>query len=435
MTKKFLQLTRRFLLRSLLKSIFSGIKNYWIIFRQAQTERQLASGLIRLGNKINVYFVFTQAELWGAQSVYEKLAVHEKFEPYVVVMPNFEDRVNSHLNTFTQNIKKFRELGVKVIHGYSEKTGVINFNSLNQGKPCIVFFDQPNPGLPNDWSFLSVSKSALICYIPYGFKVANDYQGHFNQLLHNIAWRIFCETEWHLNQFKKNGRRNGENVVLSGYPKFDSQRGNEKGDSRLYFKNKNDIAKKRKVVVWAPHWSVNDSYLGYSTFDRYYEYFSAVVRARQEFFWVFRPHQRLRYHLTESGFMTQDKIAEFYQIWEESPNSIHYQWSDYLGLFMQTDALITDSGSFLAEYLVTKNPVLLLESKNSVRYNEFGEEIVRSFYNAQSSEDISSFLDDVVKTGIDPLKVAREACSSSVLYPASGSSADLIVDHLHQALF
>ena len=132
--------------------------------------------------------------------------------------------------------------------------------------------------------------------------------------------------------------------------------------------------------------------------------------------------------------MTNNEVEDYYKIWDESPNSIHYRGSDYLGLFLHTDALITDSGSFLAEYLVTNKPVLLLESDNSVRYNEFGEGIVNSFYSATSSDEINMFLDNTIKTGIDSLKMSRGISSSLVLYPPTGSSADLIVDHLQQAL-
>ena len=349
--------------------------------------------------KINVFFVFTQSELWGLQSLYSTLSRSTCFNPSVVVMPNFEDRVSHPEKNYHRNLKNFTELGLSVTAGTDENGRVLSFRELSNNQPCIVFFDQPHPNLPKSWKFSLVSKVALICYVPYGFKVANDYQGHFNQKLHNISWRIFCETSWHFQQFRKFGKARALNVVVSGYPKFDSVQ--IACDDKRYFGEKVNQISDRKILIWAPHWSVLDSYLGYSTFDKYYDYFLRRRDSDSDVFWVFRPHQRLRYQLVETGFMSEVEVDNYYESWRDSPNSIFSEGSDYLGLFMCSDALITDSGSFLAEYLISRKPVLVLKSAKSVGYNEFGKQIFDSYYHAESVNEIEQFINKTLTAGFD----------------------------------
>ncbi len=383
---------------------------------------------------IDIFFVFTQSELWGLQSVYEEFERTEGFNPHVVVMPNTEDRVNPLKITFLNNLKNFQDLGVSIINGYDDESGIVKFKSLSQGKSCIVFFDQPHPNLPYDWSFFNVSKNALICYVPYGFKVANDYQGHFDQTIHNVSWRVFCETEWHYQQFKNHGRKNANNVLVSGYPKFDSvKKYGAEIDGFLGIKSEN--SKGKKILVWAPHWSIHDTYLGYSTFDKYHKFFLKELLHRDDVFWVFRPHQRLRYQLIESGFMSSSEVDEYYRLWDESQNSVYYQGSDYLNLFQHTDALITDSGSFLAEYLITEMPVLLLNSGKSVGYNELGQRIVDAYYQASSESEIDDFLSSVIINGVDSLCTKRKSLSSLIKVSGKRTSADLIVTNIKSSIY
>lgn len=415
-------------------SYLNRIVNPQTIRSQLRLERELRSIADELPDKsLNVYFVFTQSELWGLQSVYEEFDRSDGFQPYVVVMPNTEDKVNSYEVTFINNLKNFENLGVKSISGLDSKNEIVTFKTISKNKPCIVFFDQPYPNLPEDWSFFNVSKNALICYVPYGFKVANDYQGHFNQSIHNVSWRVFCETEWHYQQFRENGRRQGSNVIISGYPKFDSVKNNYK-DLECFLGAKSLSASQKKIIVWAPHWSIRDTYLGYSTFDKYYKYFLRLLTDQEDIFWVFRPHQRLKYQLVESGFMNSDEVDKYYRAWDERQNAVYYQGSDYLNLFQHTSGLITDSGSFLAEYLITEMPVLLLNSGKSVGYNELGQRIVKAYYLANTSFDIDGFLTGVIKNGNDLLAEERMRLSSLIKIPENDTSAELIVSHIKSSI-
>jgi len=259
--------------------------------------------------------------------------------------------------------------------------------------------------LPSSWMFEVTSRTCLICYVPYGFKVAKSYQAHFNLALHNISWRIFCETEWHHSQFVKLGRRAASNVVVSGYPKFDAFRPDWQPINPCI----REITRSKftKIIIWAPHWSIQDKSLGYSTFDLYFEKFQSLVEKHRDIFWAFKPHQRLKYHLRVTGFMGKTEIASYFEFWKLGANTGMFDDGDYFDLFKNSNALITDSGSFLAEYLPSGKPVLLLNSRTTVGYNEFGKKLVDQYYSANDWQGVETFVNDVIINEKDGMRQGR----------------------------
>ena len=90
--------------------------------------------------------------------------------------------------------------------------------------------------------------------------------------------------------------------------------------------------------------------------------------------------------------MTKQQIDNYYAFWNDLPNASFCNESDYFDIFKSSDALITDCGSFLAEYLPTQNPIMLLVNKNSIGYNEIGCKLVESYYKAYDNKDICKFV-------------------------------------------
>jgi len=347
------------------------------------------------GKKIKVAFFVTQKQLWCSQTVYDNFLRDDLFEPIIVAFPNFEDGIINKNNTCKDNYDFFSNRKMNVIFGYDINNE--HFLKLDSIDADIIFYDQPFPGLPNNLLWYEASKKSLVCYIPYGYKIAKSYEAHFNSELHNNCWIIFAESIWHKDQFKKFGRKKGENVIVSGYPKLDAYNNLNK----KYKENKN------KTIIWAPHWSIKDKFIGYATFDKYYNFFIRQAISNKDIFWVFKPHQRLRHYLEEIRFMTKKDVDEYYESWSSLPNCRFFNDSDYFDLFKESDALITDCGSFLAEYLPTRNPILLLVSNNSVGYNEVGNILVSTYYKAFNENDIKDFVNNVVVNGEDLLKKKR----------------------------
>ena len=75
---------------------------------------------------------------------------------------------------------------------------------------------------------------------------------------------------------------------------------------------------------------------------------------------------------------------------------------EYLDLFLFSDTIIHDSGSFLAEYLYVKKPALYMLSKNNNLsfYNEFSLKALNSYRTAKDFLDIEYFVSELVLGGI-----------------------------------
>jgi len=301
--------------------------------------------------EVKVLFFVTQKQLWCVQSLYEALSQNSNFSPFVVAFPNGEDKVHSPSDTCEENYNFFARRNTKVIYGYDINRSI--YHSITRLGPDVVFYDQPYPWLPRTLLFDAVSKKALICYVPYGYKISNSYEAHFNMELQNKSWRVFAESEWHKKQFERLGKLSGRNVVVSGYPKLDVYRDiyNCKDDIISKFCRSDEKKTRRQRIIWGPHWSIRDKFLGYSTFDRYFEDFLNYAKTHSEIDWIFKPHQRLKYHCVESGFMTLNEVESYYAEWHNLSNGFVYDEGDYFNIFKSSDALITDCGSFLAEYL------------------------------------------------------------------------------------
>ena len=95
-------------------------------------------------------------------------------------------------------------------------------------------------------------------------------------------------------------------------------------------------------------------------------------------------------------------------------------------LFQESLAMITDSGSFLTEYLFTKQPCIHLVSEH-FKGNENVEKICQTYYNAHNLYEMNKFFEDVLINKNDPKKLERLALLEELNYP---NSAEVIVDNL-----
>jgi hypothetical protein len=366
-------------------------------------------------NKIIVAFFITQKQLWSSQSIYDALLVNDNFDPILIAFPDGENTVDLPGISCEDNYQYFYNKKMKVLKGFCvNKNKFVDHNEINAD---IIFYDQPHPFLPKHLLWRRMSKRSLVCYVPYGFKIANFYEAHFNMSLQNCSWAVFAESDWHKKQFRKYGLRNGENVVVSGYPKLDYYNCKRKSnlDEKAY----------KKTIIWAPHWSILDKLSSSSTFHRNYEYFLNLAKSNNEIYWIFKPHQKLIHYCEEIGFMSGEEILDYYNEWDNLPNAEYYDGSDYFSLFLDSDALITDCGSFLAEYLPSKKPILLLVNEKSVGYNEIGQKLVDSYYKARINSDIENFVSSVV-LGEDDFLEEERMKNYELVMPNSNGAGEFI---------
>ena len=367
--------------------------------------------------KINVIFLIN-FQIASLDSIIHLLNEDQLFNVKVLVIPYdphglniFEKGLNeAQLKDYNDNYHYFEEKGFYVIKGYDEKSkDLIDLESL---KPDLLFYSTPwENQLPEQLRIKNLPQNILFCYVPYGIYAAQMQDDQFNREIHNKAWKIFSETKIHKKLAAKYSKTGSSNVVVAGYPKMDPLIDGEHSKNPYKWKN---LSKGVKRIIWAPHHSIGWSSTGFSTFDKNYEFFYEYAKTHSDIEWVFKPHPALRHASIffppgKAGNFSEKNLDKYYDSWNDLPNASVYEGGDYFNLFATSNAMITDSVSFLSEYLYTGKPGLFL-TRPEQKFNEFGEIVKEAWYQVDGKDfnKIESFIDKIIIRGEDPLKGVRE---------------------------
>ena len=130
--------------------------------------------------------------------------------------------------------------------------------------------------------------------------------------------------------------------------------------------------------------------------------------------------------------MTEKEVDEYYNDWSTVGNI--YTQGDYFNIFKTSDMMITDSGSFLAEYLPTKKPLIRPINPDSIGLNSIGEFIVSAYYQTSNNDDLLKTLEDVVFKNNDYMKEKRYSVANE-LFDYDKSAALKIVENIETEIF
>ena len=93
--------------------------------------------------------------------------------------------------------------------------------------------------------------------------------------------------------------------------------------------------------------------------------------------------------------MTKEEILAYRKEWANI--GLVSLNGDYIEMFMNSKAMITDCGSFETEYFLTKKPLIHLKSDiEPTPFNPAVQKIVDSCYEAQDFDELEKILDEVV---------------------------------------
>ncbi|MDO4583199.1 MAG: CDP-glycerol glycerophosphotransferase family protein [Planctomycetia bacterium] len=403
---------------------------------------------MRQKQPVRVGFFVSEPSKWSCDSLYKALSQHDAFEAVVCVFPQVQRglplkknysskdfsagsvKIENHLSfaeSYEENIRFYTERGCSVLRGFD--IGHRRYESLSFFRDLdIVFLEQPWAIVPPEIFVLPLSRQSLVCYIPYGFMSAAGIENYqYNLDLHNFSWRNFVETDWHKEQYIKYGKRNGENVVALGYPKLDAYAyPTEKPADKIW---KSGLNPNVRRVVWAPHWSVaEDMLVLFSLFKGTYREILSYARRTPQVDWLFKPHPLLYQEIIHRGIMSTEETDAYYHEWAQLPNGQVCFDGGYMDYFKTSDALITDSVSFLIEYLPTRKPILRLLSEKNLGLNDFTNRLVQSYYQAKDMEGIKEFLSQVVLPQSDTRYNERMEALSELLN--LGSAGESILQYL-----
>lgn len=390
--------------------------------------------LKRLRNKkgpLNVLFIAVYASSWKYDSLFQLMQQDDRFNPSIIVCPPL-GRGREHM---MESMKGCREFFIKKQYPftcvYDEQSD--SYVDVRRFAPDIVFFTNPYAKLVDSRYHLGGFKNSLTCFVNYGF-LNTPFKWGFADTFHQGVWRFFIECSDNLRLIKEYSYIHASNCVVTGYPMYDVF-SNAKVEGKEW-KNRD---RRFKRIIWAPHHTVSNSVglLQLSTFELYYEVMLKLAdKYKDEVQFVFKPHPALKPNLYNLESWGKDRTDAYFNQWMLGENTSLVS-GDYVDLFISSDALIHDCGSFTIEYLYVQKPVLYLSNNDKEsQCNEVGKKAYDCHYHATTPAQIEQFIVDVVLGEDDPLKQQRSQFYNTVLVPPKGKSvAENILDEIKHSIW
>lgn len=376
--------------------------NDWYTIKKVPEKHQKALEIVRGKEKVKVAFFLIHESVWKYDVLYDLMLQNPRFEPVVFVCPAVNFGFENMLFEMNKSFEAFKKKGYNVIKTFDNETGEY-LDIKNTFSPDIIFFTNPYEGLVDSRYYISAFPNTLTCYVPYAIMTTN-YDAFYNVKFHNLVWRIFSETPIHKKIASQKQTNKGINNIVTGYPGFDRLLINKNPNNAVWKSSKKGL----KKVIWAPHHSMHELNK-VSNFLEYFDVFLDLANTyKDQLQFAFKPHPLLRIKLENDLNWGKEKTDDYYNKWINLENG-QFENSDYADLFLTSDALIHDCGSFMAEYLITGKPSLFMIRNESVmkEWSEFGEKAIAVHYQSRNKQQLITFIENVILEENDFMKEIR----------------------------
>lgn len=391
---------------------------------------------IKCGHKVKVAFLLDTISKFPGANVYKLMEKSQLFEPFIVLYNTYETKFtnDSFWNNYQKELIEIKQKGYKVCPGYDENRKYIPIENYS---PDIVFISAAYLGcLYLHLSTVYLQTNFLVCFINYCFNTSNFYHYHYNNTTVNTCWKYFVETREDYTELMRFSVACGVNTVLTGYPKLDAY-AKPLNECKLPDKINNG----KSIVIYAPHWTINHvrETGDIGTFHFYYEQFLSMVKEYKDINFVFKPHPSLEYSLVDKKIMTSEEYQNYIHEWDSQPNGIYIFDGEYIDLFRKSDLMITDSGSFILEWLPTEHPCMYLVNprRNSETYLEgfsiTARKALEKYYLCHNKSEIKKYFSMIMLEKDDPQKEERIKLKDEIFINI-GSASKNIVDYLEKVL-
>lgn len=374
---------------------------------------------IRQSNRAKVLFIASTLPMWRYQDVVELLSKDGRFDVSIVICPlRRYDSVEAK-RTVDELKDFFASRGMAVPStidaGFSLDKWFVEID------PDLIFYCQQYDHFYNNVLDYENNPNRLWGFIPYGLITIKE--GFvYNSELHNLAWRVYEASPLHLKTARKIMANDARNVRIVGEPHADEYMGPRGKDP---WRNIGD-GKQRKRVIWAPHFSIHENWLLYrASFTWLYDVMVELARKyADQVQFVFKPHPHLYDTLCKHPDWGKQRTDDYYRLWEEMPNT-QLETGEFIELFMHSDGMIHDCGSFTGEYMFTRKPVMFMSKDfKSVRNmaDDFGRRCLDLHNVGTSPDDADNFIKEIILTDNDPLRDKREKFFREHLLPPNGNT-------------
>lgn len=412
---------------------YVGLRKLYTLYliKRAPKRYQKALEIARKKEILKVAFFLNHESVWKYEVLYDLMLQHPRFEPKIFVCPVVNFGMENMLFEMDKAFEAFKKKGYNIVKTYDKETG--NYLDIKKTfAPDIIFYTSPYETLQDYRFYFKQFPTTLTCYVPYAIMTV-DYDFIYNLNFHNLVWKIFSETPIHKEIALQKQKNKGINNTVTGYPGFDSLLIDKKPNTAVW-KNKNPVLKK---IIWAPHHSMSE-FNRVSNFLEYCDFFLEIAENYKHKLQItFKPHHLLRNKLEGNNYWGKERTDLYYSKWENLENG-QFENGDYKDLFLTSNALIHDCGSFMAEYLVTGKPSLFMIRNESImeHWNIFGEKCLQAHYQSRNQKQVIDFIENVILNENDWMKEERIDFVKSTLIPKNNQTAsENILEYLENQIF
>lgn len=360
---------------------------------------------VRNGGKVRVAFLISTRSKWVYQDFYSRLKNSGIFEPIILIQ-------YFHTEDINKTYDFFKLLNMKVEYAYLNGKNL----DLSRFEPDIIFYQQ-RFFLDKKQDILTTSRFSLACHIHYGTCLSTESIERGEYFYKNLYINFIISKELK-SEYQKCYNGLVSNLAVVGHPKFD-----------VYYCYKGNTYK--KYVIYAPHHSLKNDLPRCATFDKNGLEILEFAKNHPEFSWTFKPHPRFKYAVVHNSIMEQDEIEDYYNEWAKI-GMIHTD-GNYFDIFKQARCMITDSISFLTEFLPTRQPVIHLRSKNAEEYDIMSKRIIDHYYAVYNNNELQKYLNMVLIEDKDPKKNERIEVLENLKLCESNAS-DNIINYLKKVI-
>lgn len=370
--------------------------------------------------KIKVCFFLMYHSVFSAKNIYYNMLRDNKFDPFIVIIPDIMRSNGQELALMKQEYNAAYQKYEKVYSSYD----FLNNRYTDFSKNCDIAFVSTlykNHTHKFYTPEYFKEKGVRTCFVNYGYSVSK----YGNNILNGCnVDKVFIESEIIKNELKLPNNR----ICCLGNPKMDNF-------VLAYKKMKKRL---RKRILISPHHTIInwENGLNLSNFIKYSDFFLQLPKFYPQIDFVYRPHQLLSYNLKHFNIWDDEKISNYINTMRSYSNVyVSHTSEDYFDIFVNSDGIIHDCGSFMAEYLFSGNPACYMINEHTRQdLNDFGNKCVDMHYQAFNEQDIVNFIDNVILNGEDPMKEKRRAFVYDELKINYPNSAKAICKYIKKEL-